>query len=150
MSSQSLLAMIIHCFFLSRGGQRFRPFPRTGGSQLVAPWTRPCLLSIIGELLKSSGWRESSGRWKEGSGEDSYVWLDLHAHLLPLRWLEWSWEGGEEAHGGILNVIHFSFSPFIITPKDWTPQSELDACLRNSFILVGRLLPPTFQLHFKS
>lgn len=47
------------------------------------------------------------------------MWSDLRAHLLSLLWLEWSWEGREEAFGGILNVINFCFGPpFIITPKD--------------------------------
>lgn len=36
------------------------------------------------------------------------VWSDWHTHLFPLFGLEWSWEGGSEAFGEILNIIHFT------------------------------------------
>lgn len=69
------------------------------------------------------------------------VWSDWHTHLFPLFGLEWSWEGGSEAFGGNFKYYSFYFnSPFKITPQDRNLQSELNACLRNSFVLVGHFL----------
>ena len=100
------------------------------------------LLRSPSKVLHGDKVLEAGAGGRQGS---MYVWSDLYAHLIPLLWFEWRWEGGEEGFGRIFHFIGFSFSPpFIISSTVWNLQSELNACPRTSLIFVGYSLLFTF------